>query len=117
MTAWEQAERIVEEHCPRGTPINRKALTEAIRRAIIRADIDNRQPKELSPAQAGTMVYQILFFVDEWIRTLEGADYPDQANRLRQCRAKILAIAKGELTIAPRRENTVRRAKAKGVGA
>ena len=117
MTAQELAQSIVKEHCPLGAPINRKALTDAIRWALIRADIDKRQPKELSPSQAGTIVYAILFFVDEWIRTLKDEDYPEQANRLRLCRTKVLAIAKGELTIAPARETEVRKAKGRGVRA
>jgi hypothetical protein len=96
MTAWEKAHSIVENCCPQGSPINRKALREAIRWAIVQADLERRQPKELTPAQAGSMAYQILYFVDEWTRVFHECAYPTQANRLAACRASIIAIARGE---------------------
>jgi hypothetical protein len=117
MTAQEQAQSIVEKYCPEGAPINRRSLTDAIRWAIIRSDIDKRQPKELTHAQAGTMAYQILFFVDEWTRTFEETEYPEQANALRLCRTSILAVARGEPRKPVQRETGIVQGKAKGARA
>ena len=116
MTAQEQAQEIVRTYCPQPGSLNQRALIEAIRRAIIQADVAKRQPPELTASQAGSIVYQILFFVDEWARALNAAEYPDQANALADCRRKVLAIMQ-----APRkpvlREVGGTRARAKGAGA
>ena len=104
MTPYEQARQIVEEYAPQGAPVNRKALIDAIRWAIIRADIEKRQPRELPASEAGSIVYQILYFVDGWIARFRHLEYPRQANELAACRRKIVAILeeKPELEEVPK---------------
>jgi hypothetical protein len=117
MTASEKAQEIIDTYCAPGVQPNREGLKEAIRRAILRADIELRQPRELTPAQAGTIAYQILYFVDEWTTTLRHAEYPAQANRLAQCRASILALANAAPRKPVSREILNPKAKAKGAHA
>jgi hypothetical protein len=120
MTAQEQAEAIVNEYCPEGGRIQRRGLVDAIRWAIIQADIQRRQPQGFTAAQAGSVAYQLAFMIDEFTHGgIHQRGYPEQANWLAAGRRDLAAIARGE---APAPRKPVERAvvasstKAKGAG-
>jgi len=92
VTAFERARSVVEAYVPEESGVKREALIDAIRREIVQAEIAVKQPPELPESMACTVVYQILYFVDEQLARMRGASYAEQANALRECRIRILAM-------------------------
>ncbi|MGP0071220.1 MAG: hypothetical protein ACLPWF_04720 [Bryobacteraceae bacterium] len=85
------AQSIAEQHLAAAPAAARLALAEDIRWAIIQGQIAARQPPELPPSMASTIVYRILHFVDEY-RARLGSGAPELENLLRQARAEVCAL-------------------------
>jgi hypothetical protein len=90
VTPVEEARRIVDQYAPEIG--RREELMEAIRWAIVQGQIAAKQPPELPASMAGTIVYQVLFFVDEVLDRLRGSDVVEQANELRLVRARVVRM-------------------------
>jgi hypothetical protein len=89
---YQQAREIVEANVPEDSGVERAALVEAIRRAILLGQIEARQPLELTPEMAPAIVYQIVSFVDDYCARLHQSGYPVAANALQTCKRRVLAI-------------------------
>ncbi len=94
MDPVETAKRIVFTHLPDAPERKRQSLVEEIRWAIVQGQIEARQPLELPPAAAASIVYEILFFIDEYMDRLQGACYTVQLRQLQVARRKILKLHK-----------------------
>jgi hypothetical protein len=91
MTPAERAKQIVEAHIPRDSNIREK-LQDEIRSAIIQGQNAARQPIELPAYMTASIVYQIIYLIDDICGRLQGADYCEQLRALEECRRRTLAL-------------------------
>lgn len=92
MNPTEKAQQIVDSHIPEGGAVDRGALADAIRWAIVQGQIAARQPPEVTLDQAPAIARQIVWFIDDYLRRMRGASYVVQADALRYCRARVLEL-------------------------
>ena len=91
MTPAQAAEQIARTHLPDGPKAAQLGLAEAIRWAIVRGQIDARQPPEVELARAPAIVRDIVDLVDGYLVRMRGASYVELANELRTVRTRLLA--------------------------
>ena len=93
MNLDERARKVVNECVPaEARGVDRQALVDGIRYAMVQAQTDVLQPPELRPGAAPLIVETVVRFVDHYLRRLRSAAYFDQANALRECRVRVLAL-------------------------
>jgi len=99
----QEAKRIVEAHVPHYAEIDRGALADAIRWAIMQGQITARQPLNVTPDQVPAIAYQIISFVEDYATTLHASSYCRVANELAACKRRVLALHGIEAPAIPRK--------------
>lgn len=95
MTPEQAAADIVAQHLPDLPEVRAYALREAIRWAMVQQRIEARRPPELPAQHLPAVVEEIVWFIDDYeIRV--GADYVSHIRALRECKARVLALALGQ---------------------
>lgn len=92
MTPYEEAVRIVSGWVPEEANVNRVDLAEEIRSTIVRMQIVSRQPLDVDVKTASAIVYQIVYFVNDWCQRLRQLEYFKAANELEDCKHKVLEL-------------------------
>lgn len=91
MTPPDRARLIMETFFKPGVRLNKAALEEEIRWALVQAHIEALQPPELE-RNAPAIVVQIMAFIQDYRIRLRSAQYAEQANALQECKRVVMGL-------------------------